>query len=121
LDAAKLAVAAGAAYVARWTTAHLGELKESFKKAIQLQGFRFIEVVTQCPTAYGRRVGFKDVGEMLKWFKENSVTVKQAEGMSEEDLEGKIVVGEFVERKCPTLVENVYALLKEAQKSGKKD
>ncbi|MDH7478323.1 MAG: thiamine pyrophosphate-dependent enzyme [Candidatus Bathyarchaeota archaeon] len=121
LDVAKLAVAAGAAYVARWTTAHSSELKESIKKAIRLQGFRFIEVVTQCPTAYGRRVGFKNVVEMLKWFKENSIPFKQAEGMSEENLEGKIVVGEFVERRRPTLVENVYALLKEAQKSGKKD
>ena len=35
LDAAKLAVAAGAAYSARWTTAHPTELKESIKKALQ--------------------------------------------------------------------------------------
>ena len=52
IDAAKLAMAAGAAYSARWTTAHLAELKESFKKALQMQGFRFVEVVTHCPTAF---------------------------------------------------------------------
>ena len=121
LDAAKLAVAAGAAYSARWTTAHPTELKESIKKALQLRGFRFIEAVTQCPTAYGRRAGFKNIGEMLKYFKENSVPVEKAKRMSEEELERKIVVGELVHRERPTLVEAVYSVLEEAKKSGEQD
>jgi 2-oxoglutarate ferredoxin oxidoreductase subunit beta len=121
LDAARLAVAAGAAYSARWTTAHLKELRESMKTALQMPGFKFIEVVTQCPTAYGRRAGFKDIGEMLKYFRENAVAAQQAEKMSEEELETKIVVGEFVKRKRPTLVETVYAMIKEAKTSGEQD
>ncbi|MEM3730255.1 MAG: thiamine pyrophosphate-dependent enzyme [Candidatus Bathyarchaeia archaeon] len=119
MDASKLAVAAGAAYCARWTTAHPNELKETIKKALRLNGFRFIEVVSQCPTAYGKRAGFKDAGEMLKWFKENAITVEQAKKLSEREIEGKIVVGEFVERKIPTLTEHVYAIIREAQKSAK--
>jgi 2-oxoglutarate ferredoxin oxidoreductase subunit beta len=121
LDATRLAVAAGAAYSARWTTAHLKELKESIKKAIMISGFRFIEVVTQCPTAYGRRAGFKDAGEMLRYFKENAVLVQQAEKMSPEELEVKIVVGEFVSSRRSTLLEAVYAMTKEAKESGKQD
>jgi len=121
LDAAKLAVAAGAAYSARWTTAHLSELKESIKKALQMQGFRFIEVVTHCPTAYGRRAGFKDIGEMLKYFKENVIPVHRAGKMTEDELERKIVIGEFVQRKRPTLVETVYAMIKEAKKNVDQD
>jgi 2-oxoglutarate ferredoxin oxidoreductase subunit beta len=121
LDAAKLAVAAGAAYSARWTTAHLNELKESMKTALQVSGFKFIEVVTHCPTAYGRRAGFKDIGEMLKYYKEKAVPAKQAEKMSEEELEGKIVVGEFVKRKRPTLVETVHAMIEGAKASGEQD
>lgn len=115
LDAAKLAATAGAAYSARWTTAHLNNLKESIKKATKTQGFCFIEVLTQCPTAYGRRVGFKDVGEMLKWFKKNAIPVQQTEKMSEEELEKKIVIGEFVQRTRPTLVETVQAMVREAR------
>ena len=119
VDAARLAAVAGANYSARWTTAHSKELKECFKKALQMDGFRFVEVVSQCPTAYGRRAGFKDIGEMLKWFRENAVPVAEAEKMGEEDLENKIVVGEFVQRKRLTLVESVYAVLKEvAQKDA---
>jgi 2-oxoglutarate ferredoxin oxidoreductase subunit beta len=121
LDATRLAVAAGAAYSARWTTAHLRELKEAIKKALQTPGFRFIEVVTHCPTAYGRRAGFKSVGEMLKSFKENAVSVEEAEKMSLEELESKIVVGEFMANRRQTLVEAVYAMMKEAKGNGKQD
>jgi 2-oxoglutarate ferredoxin oxidoreductase subunit beta len=121
LDATRLAAAAGAAYSARWTTAHLGELKEAIKKALQTPGFRFVEVVTHCPTAYGRRAGFRDVGEMLRYFRENAVLVEQAEAMSEEELEGKIVVGEFVAARRTTLVEAVYAMMKEAKASAGED
>jgi len=121
LDAARLAVAAGAAYSARWTTAHLKELKESMKTALQMPGFKFIEVVTHCPTAYGRRAGFKDIGEMLKYYRENAVLAQQADKMSEEELAWKIVVGELVRRKRSTLVETVYAMIEEAKASGEED
>jgi len=116
LDAVKLAVAAGAGYVSRWTTAHPNELKDSIKKALKIQGFRYVEAVSQCPTAFGRRVGFKDAGEMLKWFKEEAITIDQAESLNEEDLTGKIVVGEFIQRQRPTLVETIYKTIEEAQK-----
>ncbi|MEM1565624.1 MAG: thiamine pyrophosphate-dependent enzyme [Candidatus Bathyarchaeia archaeon] len=118
LDAVKLAVTAGANYAARWTTAHQNELKETLKKALRFKGFRFIEVVSQCPTAFGRRVGFKNAGEMVKWFRENSIKLEQAEKLSEEYLVAKIVVGEFVERSRPTLTENIYATIMEAQRIG---
>ena len=116
LDTAKLAVTAGACYVARWTTAHQNELRESIKKALGMKGFRFVEVVSQCPTAYGRRAGFKDAGEMLKWFRENSVSVEQAAGMAEEDLQLRITIGEFTQRQRPTLVETAYNTIEEAKK-----
>jgi 2-oxoglutarate ferredoxin oxidoreductase subunit beta len=116
LDTAKLAVTAGACYVARWTTAHQNELRESTKKALEIKGFRFIEVVSQCPTAYGRRAGFKNAGEMLKSFKDNAVSVEQAERMTEEDLQLKITTGEFTQRQRQTLVETAYNTMKEAKK-----
>ena len=117
LDAAKLAVTAGACYVARWTTAHPNELKESIKKALKMQGFRFIEVVSQCPTAFGRRIGLKSAKEMLKWFKENTISIEQAKKQNEEHLAKKIVVGEFVQRQRPTLVEAVYKIIEEVHKN----
>lgn len=120
LDAARLAVAAGASYVSRWTTTHLNEFEASIKKALEMQGFKFIEIVSQCPTAFGRRAGFKDAQEMLKWFKENTISIKQTENLSEEDLAGKIVVGEFVQRRRPTLIETIYKRAKEAHEQNGK-
>jgi len=121
LDAARLAVAAGACYVSRWTTAHPDKLRGSMKRALEMKGFRFVEAVSQCPTAFGRRVGLRDAGEMIRWFKENAVTIKQAERMSEDELAAKIVVGDFVQRERPTLVENVYKMIEEARKEIEKD
>jgi 2-oxoglutarate ferredoxin oxidoreductase subunit beta len=116
LDAARLAATAGACYVSRWTTAHVKELRESMRNALQMKGFRFIEAVSQCPTAFGRRVGLKDAGEMLKRFREDAISTEQAEKSSEDDLVGKIVVGEFVKRRRPTLVETMPETLQEARR-----
>jgi 2-oxoglutarate ferredoxin oxidoreductase subunit beta len=118
LDAARLAVTAGACYAARWTTVNVNEFKQSIKEALNMHGFRFIEVVSQCPTAYGRRAGFKNAGEMLKWFKENTIFTDRAEKMSEDELTSKIVVGEFTKKQRPTLEETLHATIEEARKSN---
>ena len=103
LDVAGVVAAAGANYVARWTTAHVDELREAFKEALRWRGFCFVEVVSQCPTNFGRRVGFKSVKEMLQWFRERSIPVEDARGLSPEELEGRLVVGCFARRRRPTL------------------
>jgi len=118
LDVTRLVVAAGTSYAARWTTAHGEQLKEALKKAVTTRGFAFVEAASPCPTAFGRRVGFKDVAEMLRWFRENSVPLEQATKMSEKELVKKIVVGEYVSREFPTLTENLSKILEEAEKSA---
>lgn len=106
LDSVQLVTSAGACYTARWTTAHAPQLKEAMKQALTLKGFSFIEAVSQCPTAYGRRVNL-DTGEMLNWLSERSVIVEDAKKMNNEELQEKIVVGEFVSRTLPTLTERI--------------
>jgi 2-oxoglutarate ferredoxin oxidoreductase subunit beta len=119
LDITRLVVAAGASYVARWTTAHGEQLKESLKKAVATKGFAFVEVVSPCPTAFGRRAGFKNVAEMFRWFRDNSVPLEEAEKMAVEELASKIVVGEYVDRKIPTFTETLFKTIREAKKSAK--
>jgi 2-oxoglutarate ferredoxin oxidoreductase subunit beta len=53
-DITKLVKAAGASYVARWSTHHVIELTNAMKEAIQHKGFSFIEVLSQCPTQQRR-------------------------------------------------------------------
>jgi len=116
IDAARVVAAGGANYSARWTTHHTGPLKDAVKTALQTKGFAFIEVISQCPTAYGRQVGLKTSKDILQWFEKNSVALKDAEGMSGGELEGKIVVGEFAKRSAPGLVQNIQGMLEEARK-----
>ena len=120
LDAARLLAVAGACYVARWTTVHVEQLVEAMKRAITTDGFAFVEVVSQCPTAFGRRVGLKTSLDILRWFKQNSVLLQQAKEMNDEDLEGKIVVGEFVRRKLPSFSKIIYKV-REVAKGAKKN
>jgi 2-oxoglutarate ferredoxin oxidoreductase subunit beta len=50
----KLAIASGATYVARWSTFHARQLIKSMKEALTHQGFSMVEIVSQCPTQFGR-------------------------------------------------------------------
>jgi len=120
LDATRLVVTAGASYAARWTTVHREQMKEAMIDALKTKGFAFIEAVSQCPTAFGRRVGLKTVSDMLTWLKENSIPLKEANKMTESELVGKIVVGEFVRRRLPTLTETIQGVIKEAAKDVEK-
>ncbi|UCE96057.1 MAG: 2-oxoacid:ferredoxin oxidoreductase subunit beta [Candidatus Bathyarchaeota archaeon] len=115
LDSVQLVVSAGASYAARWTTAHVKEVTAAIGKALTTKGFAFVEVVSQCLTAYGRHAGFKTVGEMLQWLKRQSVTIKETKKLDKGRLEGKIVVGEFMIRTLPTLSERIHEVLKEAE------
>jgi len=117
IDAIRLVEVAGACYAARWTTAHSKQLEESMRAALTTRGFSFVEVISQCPTALGRRIGLGKAGDMLRWFKENSVPLHQAQRMTREELAGKIIVGEFTRREFPTLTEAIYEVVKGAGKN----
>lgn len=95
---AELVAAAGANYVARWTTFHIRQLIGAMKEVLQKKGFAFVEIISQCPVSYGRRVGLRDGPAFMEHFKKNSVRISRAKNMSEEELEKKIVVGKLVER-----------------------
>ena len=100
---------------------HFEQLKEAVKTAATTNGFAFIEAVSPCPTAFGRRIGLKDAAETLRWFKENSLTLEKANKMTKKELANKFVVGEFVRRKRPTFREHLHEALKEAEKTAKEN
>ncbi len=67
-----LVEAAGAVYVARWTTFHVRQLARSIGEAFQKKGFSFIEVISPCPTLYQRRNKMGDGLDTMKYYKEKS-------------------------------------------------
>ncbi len=113
-DLANLVAAAGASFVARWTTYQARPLTASIKKAIGKKGFSFIEVVTQCPVQYGRKTGSGSAVQMLEEYKTQSISVREATKLSKEDLRGRIVVGELVDEEKPEFLEEIGKLVKRA-------
>lgn len=113
-DISHLVIAAGASFVARWTTYQPRQLTASIKKAIRKKGFSFIEAITQCPVQFGKKTGSGSAVQMMKEYKEKSVPVKEAAALSEEELQGKIVVGELVDKDKPEMVEEIMKMKKRA-------
>lgn len=91
----ELVKAAGAAYVARWTTAHPVQLSNAIKTGLQKKGFSFIEAVSQCPVQYGRASKLGSARAMVRGYKERAVNLNRTAEMTPEELENKIIVGEF--------------------------
>jgi len=75
--------------------------------------FAFLEVLSQCPVHFGRRIGITDPVEMMRWFQKQSVTIEMAQAMKEQELSDKFVVGEFQDVEAPELTK-LYAELFEA-------
>jgi 2-oxoglutarate ferredoxin oxidoreductase subunit beta len=82
--------------VARYSVYHIRPLIKTIKKALKHKGFAFVEVLSICPTQYGRRNEMPNPAAMLLHFKESCVTLSQAKGMALEELRGKILIGEFI-------------------------
>ena len=94
-----LADCSGAVYVARWTTFHVRQAARAMREAIHKNGFSFIEIISPCPTLYGRRNKFGDGLKMMQMFKENSVIMNEADTRNVGlDFRGKIICGKFVDR-----------------------
>ncbi len=106
-DISRMVAAAGASFVARWTTFHPRQMTRSIKKGIQKKGFALIEAVSQCPVQYGKVSKLGKAVDILRYFKENSIKVNKAKGLSPEELEGKIVIGEFVDTEKAELSEQL--------------
>jgi 2-oxoglutarate ferredoxin oxidoreductase subunit beta len=108
-DGIKLALAAGASYVARTTVAHPRTLMKYFKKAVKHKGTSVIEVITPCVTYFGRKnldsLGAEDTGvqgnkmdtggKMIDWIKRNTIRKNQAKFMEDDEIFNKYIIGEF--------------------------
>ena len=110
-----LVYAAGGVFVARWTTFHIMQLRRTLRKAIKAKGFRFVEVISQCPTELGRRIGLGEPAAMIKWFKENSIPLEKAKKLPPEELENKFIVGEYPLRERPSFLESIEDRKKKAK------
>ncbi len=117
-----LVAAAGAVYVARWTSLDGRRLEKTIIEALFKKGFSFVEVITPCPTQYGRKNKQPTGLAQMEYYRSMSV-IKHGADPSEVGIElgGPITVGKFVDIERPTFAEMQAEILAKAfaPRSGK--
>ncbi|MBD3405451.1 MAG: 2-oxoacid:ferredoxin oxidoreductase subunit beta [Candidatus Lokiarchaeota archaeon] len=106
-DLARLVAAAGANYVARWTTAHPIPASRAIRTALQRRGFSFIEMLSQCPTAYGRRTKSGDAVDIIRWMKKLPIRKKDEPLGHRVPTRELLDLGVFADRDEPSFLESV--------------
>jgi len=103
-----LAESSGAVYVARWTAYHVKQIEKSITEALKKKGFSFIEILSPCPTLYGRRNREGSGLDTMKFYRENSV-IKHNANTKDTDIEigRKIIVGRFIDKTQPTYIDRM--------------
>ncbi len=97
-DIVELATAAGATFVARTTSYHVQQITKILKKAILHEGFSVVEVMSQCPTYFGRKNRLGSAVDMMERFK--TITTPIGSKAKQENPE-LIERGIFVEKELP--------------------
>ena len=101
-----LAAASGATYVARWTTLHVRRLERAIGEALRKPGFSFVEIISPCPTLYGRLNKQKSGLEQMQYYKDKSIIRHGADPRQADiGLGGQVVVGKFVDLDKPSYLQ----------------
>lgn len=114
-DICALACALGAAYVARWPVFHPYQPIKSIKEGLETRGFSLIELMSPCPTAYGRRNRLGTIDAIWNWYEDNTILMEDhhrimAHGTDaeKEAVSGKFRIGVFQKLGKPGFFEEYY-------------
>ncbi|MFH1138189.1 MAG: thiamine pyrophosphate-dependent enzyme [Pseudomonadota bacterium] len=110
----QLAAAAGAVYVARWTSLDIRRLTAALCEAIAKPGFSFVEILAPCPTSFGRRNKMRQSIDLVKVLQNHTVIRNDIDPKEATlDFNGSIVVGKFVDITRPTFLDNYQAVIRQ--------
>jgi 2-oxoglutarate ferredoxin oxidoreductase subunit beta len=111
----QLVAASGAAYVARWTVAHVRQLEKAIADGLTRDGFSFIEVIGPCQSSYGRMNKLGQPVEHLDSYRKRCVVKNEADLRETAiSLQGPIIVGKFVDTRRPTFGDRIDSMLQRA-------
>ncbi len=114
-DLVKLALGAGASFVARSTTYHVTSMIEILEKAITHKGFSVVDILSQCPTYFGRKNNLATPVDMLNYYKSHTTPRGSKEKDKNPDL---IESGIFVQEKRPEYCDEYDKIVEKASKGG---
>jgi len=112
-DVVELAKAAGASFVARTTTYHVQQIVDIIQKAILHKGFSVVEIMSQCPTYFGRKNKEGSAVDMLKRYKEITTPIGSKAKKENPDL---IERGIFVQKEMPEYCKEYDKIVEMAMK-----
>ena len=97
-----LAAASGAVYVARWTTAQVHQMQRSIEEALLKKGFSFVEIISPCPTYYGRMNRQPTGLDQMRYYRSNGI-VRHGANPNEVGvgISGQIITGKFIDVERP--------------------
>jgi len=93
-------------------------LIDIIKEAILHKGFSVVEIMSQCPTYYGRKNKIGGAVEIMESFQEKTVKLGSKKAKTSPEL---IERGIFVKENQPEYVESYLALTKQLQKTTQKN
>ncbi len=117
LDICRLTETAGASFVARTTVYHMAMIEKYILMALSHEGFSLVEVISPCPTYFGRYNKMPKASIMLNWLKDKAISIERAKNLSEEERDGAIVTGVFADKKGHSFLSRY----KEIQARARKD
>ncbi len=117
-DAARLAAAAGASFVARVPVTKPFQLSRYIEMGIRKRGFALIEALTPCPTAFGRQNKLATPIENMRWIEEISIEASRASQLGEGALGGRVVTGVLVDAERPEYVASYEAAAEASRAEG---
>ncbi len=115
-DVVQLSMSAGASFVARTTTYHAKEMIDIFKQAILHDGFSVVEVLSQCPTYFGRRNKMGSAADMMESFKNNTTRIGSK---AKEENPNLLERGVFVRKDIPEYCAEYDKIIGNAMKGHK--
>ncbi len=125
-DICNLAAGAGATFVARGTTYNARDTERSIQLALKHKGFSVVEIMSQCPTIYGRLNKMGGPVQMVHWLRDNAIPIERVQqrwasysDLKRDDLEGKFLTGVFVDREAPEFVSEYHKMAAAAGKEEK--
>lgn len=110
-DIAALAAAAGASYVAKGSAYHAAQTTKFIQDGIAHKGFSLIDCAGVCATYYGRKNKKGSAVDMMKYQRDNAITVEKAREMTAEEKKGKIIIGKVCEEDYPELTEQCQKII----------
>ncbi|MFH2074470.1 MAG: 2-oxoacid:ferredoxin oxidoreductase subunit beta [Pseudomonadota bacterium] len=114
-DVVNIATAAGATFVARSTSYHVQQVTDVIEEAIRHKGFSVVEVMSQCPTYYGRKNKEGTAVEMMEKLKTTTTPIGSKAKRENPSL---IERGIFVKKEMPEYCAEYQKIIERAMKGN---